>query len=286
MNSQTSTAAPIRAAFARAKVAGRPALLPYVMAGYPDLATSEALAVALGGAGADLLELGVPFSDPQADGATIQAASQRALDQGMTLAGALALAGRITARIATPLVLMTYYNPIFSYGLARFCAAAAEAGVAGLIVPDLPPEEAEALERAAAPHSLALVYLVAPTSPEERIARIVRAAEANGRGFLYCVSLSGVTGARERLPEHLAAFIARVRARTALPLAVGFGVSRAEHVAEIGQMADGAVVASALLNAVDAAPAEERVQAGVEFLRGLRETEKRETTESAEDAEA
>lgn len=265
-----SVVAPIRAAFARAKVVGLPALIPYVMAGYPDLATSEALAVALGAAGADLLELGVPFSDPQADGATIQAASQKALDQGMTLAGALALAGRITARIATPLVLMTYFNPIFSYGLARFCEAAAEAGVAGLIVPDLPPEEAEALDQAAAPHNLALVYLVAPTSTDERIARIARAAEANGHGFLYCVSLSGVTGARERLPEHLAAFIGRVRAVTEVPLAVGFGVSRAEHVAEIGRMADGAVVASALLNAVDAAPAEGRIQAGVEFLRGLR----------------
>jgi tryptophan synthase alpha chain len=270
-----SVAAPILAAFARARAEGRPALIPYVMAGYPDLATSEALAVALGESGADILELGVPFSDPQADGATIQAASQKALEQGMTLAAALELAGRITARISTPLVMMTYYNPIFAYGLAHFCEAAANAGVAGLIVPDLPPEEAEVLDQAAAPHNLALVYLVAPTSTEERIARIARAAEANGRGFLYCVSLSGVTGARDRLPQHLAAFLARVRAQTTLPLAVGFGVSRAEHVVEIGQIADGAVVASALLNAVDAAPPEKRVQATVDFLLGLRGTEVR-----------
>src|SRR5579862_2735109 len=152
---------PILDAFARAKAAGRVALIPYVMAGSPDLATSEALAVALGEAGADLLELGIPFSDPQADGATIQAASQQALDAGMTPSAALELAARITARVATPLLLMTYYNPIFSYGLAHFCEVAADAGVAGLIVPDLPPEEAEVLEAAAASHGQALVYLVA-----------------------------------------------------------------------------------------------------------------------------
>lgn len=259
---------PIAAAFARAREAGRTALLPYVMAGYPDAATSEALAVALGEAGADLIELGVPFSDPMADGATIQAASQRALDGGMTPEGALALAGRIHARIATPLLLMTYYNPIFSLGVAAFCEQAGQAGVAGLIVPDLPPEEAEPLQTAARAQGIALIYLVTPTSPDERLAQVAEAANDSG-GFLYCVSLSGTTGARDRLPEHLAAFIARVRSHSELPLAVGFGVSRPEHVAEIGTLADGAVVASALLNAVDAAPDGERVQAGVAFLRAL-----------------
>ncbi len=263
--------AAILAAFARAKAEGRTALIPYVMAGYPDPETSEAIAVALGEAGADLLELGIPFSDPQADGPTIQAASQKALEAGVTPATALELAGRIAARVETPLLLMTYYNPIFSYGLAHFCEAAADAGVAGLIVPDLPPEEADVLGTAVEPYGLALVYLVAPTSTEERIERIARAAEANGRGFLYCVALSGVTGARDRLPEHLAEFLTRVRAHTRLPLAVGFGVSRPEHVAEIGRYADGAVVASALLNAVDAAPPTGRVQAAVDFLRALRE---------------
>ncbi|HET9980880.1 MAG TPA: tryptophan synthase subunit alpha [Ktedonobacterales bacterium] len=259
---------PIAAAFARALEAGRTALLPYVMAGYPDAATSEALAVALGEAGADLIELGVPFSDPMADGATIQAASQRALDGGMTPEGALALAGRIHARIATPLLLMTYYNPIFSLGVAAFCEQAAQVGVVGLIVPDLPPEEAEPLQMAASTRGIALIYLVTPTSPDERLAQVAEAAKDSG-GFLYCVSLSGTTGARDRLPEHLAAFIARVRSCSELPLAVGFGVSHPEHVAEIGTLADGAVVASALLNAVDAAPDGERVQAGVDFLRAL-----------------
>lgn len=275
MMKTTSGTPPIPAAFARARAAGRVALLPYVMAGYPDVATSEALAVALGEAGADLLELGVPFSDPQADGATIQAAGQRALEQGMTLAGALELAGRITARITAPLVLMTYYNPIFSYGLARFRAAAIDAGVAGLIVPDLPPEEAEVLRGGAADPGPALVFLVAPTSPDARIARIARAAKEGGDGFLYCVSLSGVTGARDRLPEHLADFVGRVRARTTLPLAVGFGVSRPAHVAAIGRIADGAVVASALLDAVDAAPPGQGVRAGRDFFRTLQEGARR-----------
>jgi tryptophan synthase alpha chain len=260
---------PIVAAFARARAGGRVALVPYVMAGYPDEATSEALAVALCEAGADVLELGVPFSDPLADGATIQTAAQRALEQGMTLAGALALAGRVTARVQTPVVLMGYYNPIFSYGLEAFCAAAAEARVAGLIVPDLPPEEAEPLRSLAAARGIELIFLVAPTSPDARIAQVARVAGQTGGGFIYCVSLSGVTGARARLPAHLAAFVARVRAQTRLPLAVGFGVAQPAHVAEIGHIADGAVVASALLNAVDAAPPAERVAAGVTFLRSL-----------------
>jgi tryptophan synthase alpha chain len=258
----------ITAAFSRARDEGRTALLPYVMAGYPDAATSEALAVALGETGADLLELGVPFSDPMADGATIQAASHHALEGGMTPEGALALAGRIHARIATPLLLMTYYNPIFSMGIASFCEQAAQAGIVGLIVPDLPPEESKPLQSAASQQGIALIYLVTPTSPDERLAQVAAAAKDSG-GFLYCVSLSGTTGARDRLPEHLAAFLARVRGHSDLPLAVGFGVSRPEHVAEIGTMAEGAVVASALLNAVDATPANERVQAGVDFLHAL-----------------
>jgi tryptophan synthase alpha chain len=272
---ETHAATTIAAAFAHAREEGRVALIPYVMAGYPDLATSEALAITLGEAGADILELGIPFSDPLADGATVQHASQRALEQGTTMADALALAGRITARISTPLVPMTYYNPIFRYGIARFCQAAGEAGVAGLIVPDLPPEEAEPLQDAATRHGIELVFLVAPSSTEPRIERVVRAAERTGGGFLYCVALSGVTGARDRLPEQLADFVGRVRARTSLPLAVGFGVSRPEHVAEIGRIADGAVVASALLNAVDAAAPEQRTAVAQSFLNMLQDGARR-----------
>jgi tryptophan synthase alpha chain len=265
----TATTGRIASAFAQARDQGRVALIPYVMSGYPDLATSEALAVALCEAGADVLELGVPFSDPLADGVTIQAAAQHALEQGMTPAGALDLAGRVTARCDTPVVLMGYYNPIYSYNVERFCEHAGQAGVAGLIVPDLPPEEAETLRAAAAERGIELVFLVSPTSTDARIEQVARVAGKTGGGFVYCVSLSGVTGARDRLPEHLAKFLARVRARTSLPLAVGFGVSRPEHVAEIGRLADGAVVASALLNAVDRAQPEQRVAAGVAFLRLL-----------------
>lgn len=260
---------PIAAAFARAKAEGRVALLPYVMSGYPDVEASETIAVALCQAGADVLELGMPFSDPLADGATVQAASQKALDGGMTLVGVLELAARIAARVSTPLVLMGYYNPIFNYGIDHFVEAAASAGVAGLIVPDLPPEEAEPLRTVAAEHAIELIFLVTPTSPDERIAQVARMASLTGGGFLYCVSLSGVTGARDRLPEHLADFLARVRAHTNLPLVVGFGVSRPEHVAEIGRIADGAAIGSALLNAVDAAPPHERAQTAVQFLKRL-----------------
>ncbi len=265
----TTQAAPIAAAFARAHDAGRIALIPYVMSGYPDEATSEAVAVALGEAGADIIELGVPFSDPLADGATIQAASQHALAHGMTLRKAVALAGRVAARISTPLVLMGYYNPIISYGLPRFCADAAAAGVAGLIVLDLPPEEAATLQREAAAHGIELVFLVTPTSTDARIAQATQAAAQTGGGFLYCVSLSGVTGARDQLPEGFATFIARVRAQTSLPLAVGFGVSRPEHIAEIARIADGAVVASALINTLDATAPDQRVGAAVAYLQTL-----------------
>src|SRR5262249_36160358 len=178
-------------------------------------------------------------------------------------------AARVTDQVSTPVVLMGYYNPIYRFGLQDYCARAAEAHVAGLIVPDLPPEEAAPLQEVAARHGIEVIFLVTPTSTDERIARTARMAAPAGGGFIYCFPLSGVTGARDRLPEHLPAFLGRVRAHTNLPLAVGFGVSRPEHVEEISQLADGAVVASALLNAVDAAAAEERVAAGVAFLRTI-----------------
>ena len=269
MTDTATSTAPIAAAFARARAERRVALIPYVMSGYPDEATSEAIAVALGQAEADVLELGVPFTDPLADGATIQHASQRALEQGMSLRRCLALAERIHAQIPTPLVLMGYYNPILNHGLERFAVDAAAAGVAGLIVPDLPPEEAEPLRSAAAARGIELIFLVTPTSPDERIAQVAQAAGKTGGGFVYCVSLSGVTGARDRLPDTLPAFIARVRAQISLPLAIGFSVSKPEHIAQIGTMADGAVVASALINTVDAADPAARVATAVDFLRAL-----------------
>jgi tryptophan synthase alpha chain len=164
---------------------------------------------------------------------------------------------------------MGYYNPIFRFGLERFCERAAGAGVSGLIVVDLPLEEAEPLRRAATARGIELIFLVTPTSPTPRIARIAEIAAETGGGFLYCVSVSGTTGARDQLPSLLGEFIGRVRAQTQLPLAIGFGVTHPRHIREIGRLADGAVVASALLNAVDSAPDEEKVSAGVAFLQSL-----------------
>ncbi|MGO8946667.1 MAG: tryptophan synthase subunit alpha [Ktedonobacterales bacterium] len=267
--SSISPVSPIAAAFARARENGQVALIPYVMAGYPDTATSEALAVALCQAGAAILELGVPFSDPLADGATIQRASQKALENGMSVASALELAQRITETVTTPLVLMGYYNPIYSFGLERFCNRAKRSGVAGLIVPDLPPEEAEPLYQFATADGIEVIFLVTPSSPEERIAQVAGISARTGGGFLYCVSISGVTGARESLPAQLPEFIGKVRAHTQMPLAVGFGVAHPQHVADIGKFADGAVVASALLNAIDSASENEKVASGMAFLRSL-----------------
>jgi tryptophan synthase alpha chain len=263
-------AAAIDRAFARARAEGRICLIPYVMAGYPDLATSEALALGLAHAGADVLELGVPFSDPLADGATIQHAGQVALQRGMTPAGVLELAEAIHRRIATPLVVMGYYNPILAFGLEHFCEAAALAGVSGLIVPDLPPEEARPLLACANSAGMCLIFLVTPTSTPERLARVAAAAQQQKSGFVYCVSLSGVTGARSELSAHLPDFLARVREHIRLPLAVGFGISTPAHVAALAEMADGAVIASKLIDTLDRAPAGQGVAEAIRYFETLR----------------
>lgn len=265
------TDAPIRAAFARAKAGGRAAFVPYIMAGYPDAATSVALARALAEAGADVIELGVPFSDPLADGATIQHAGQRALEGGMTLAGTIAVARAVTEATQVPLVLMGYYNPFLRMGLTQACQAAAAAGVRGLIIPDLPAEEAEPLIAAARPHGITPIFLVTPTSPAARITQVTQAAQAAASGFIYAVSLSGVTGARAALAQDLPDFLARVRAQAGeIPIAVGFGVATPAHAAQIARMADGVVVASALINAFDAAPVGTGVAAAGHLARELR----------------
>ena len=263
-------AARIDAAFAQARAEGRICLIPYVMAGYPDTATSEALALGLAHAGADVLEIGVPFSDPLADGATIQHAGQVALSGGMTPGSALELAEKIHLQVETPLVLMGYYNPVLAFGLEHFCEAAALAGVSGLIIPDLPPEEAEPLGLAANRAGMCLIFLVTPTSPPERLERVAEASERQNSGFVYCVSLSGVTGARSELPAHLADFLARVRAKIRLPLAVGFGVSTPAHVAALTELADGAVVASKLIDILDHAPSGQGVGETVRYFETLR----------------
>jgi tryptophan synthase alpha chain len=257
-------------AFARARAEGRICLIPYVMAGYPDAATSEALALGLARAGADVLELGVPFSDPLADGATIQHAGQVALQGGMTPAGVLEVAAAVHRQVATPLVVMGYYNPILAFGLEHFCEAAGLSGVSGLIVPDLPPEEAEPLLDAAHRAGMCLIFLVTPTSSSQRLSLLAAAARQQQRGFVYCVSLSGVTGARSELPAHLPEFLARVRAQIHLPLAVGFGISTPEHVAKLAEMADGAVIASKLIDTLERSPTGQGVGETIRYFETLR----------------
>lgn len=230
----------IAGAFARRQGA---VLIPYLTVGYPSLeATLEAVPL-LEQSGADLVELGIPFSDPVADGVTIQEASFRALQAGVTPARCLEAARRLRERVRVPLLFLTYFNPILSYGLEAFCAHSVRAGVDGLIVPDLPPEEAAALEEATVRHGLDLIYLLAPTSTEERVRLVAR----RSRGFLYLVSVTGVTGARESLPPGLAGFVARVRKWAAQPLCVGFGISTPEQAAEVARIADGVIVGSRLV---------------------------------------
>lgn len=255
----------IRSTFERTRRERRVALMPYLPVGYPDLETTLALAPALAAAGADLFELGVPYSDPQADGATLQRATHRALENGVTPRRCLEVAAEVRRSVDVPLLLMSYYNPVLRFGNVAFCQAAAAAGVDGLIVPDLPPEEAGELREAARAAGLDLIFLVAPTSTDERLRIVAEAAS----GFIYCVSLAGVTGARAQLSAGLADYLARVRRFTDLPLAVGFGISRPEHVREVGQHADGAIVASALVDRLDRLAPDERVAGAAAYLREL-----------------
>lgn len=254
MMEATVTSNAVDRTFERVKGAGRLAFMPYVTAGYPDGPAALAIGAALAGHGADLLEIGVPFSDPLGDGPTIQRASTVALQAGMTVGGALSLAGELHARTCTPLVLMGYYNPILRYTLDRFCARAASAGVGAVIVPDLPVEESDELRACCQVHGIHVIYLLAPTSTEARI----QAVAARASGFIYCMAVTGVTGARSELAGDLGAFLTRVRARTALPLVVGFGIARPDHVQALRGLADGAVVASALIDLIDRTPPEER----------------------------
>ena len=257
----------IAAAFAAARARGDVALMPYAAAGYPTLDTSAAIITALAGAGADLIEIGVPFSDPLADGATVQRATQIALAGGATFARCLDLVRAVRPQVAAPLIFMGYYNPLHHRGVARAVAECAEAGVDGLIVPDLPPEEAADLLAATRAHDLALIFLVSPVTSEARLAQVAAA----GSGFLYCVALTGVTGARQDLAAGLPDYVARVRRHTTLPLAVGFGLSTAAHIAALAGLADGAVVGAALIDRIAAAPGQEAAAAAA-FLRELRAT--------------
>lgn len=250
-NSLPATA--ITQAFARAKQEGRGALMPYFMCGYPSAAQSIEIILAAAEGGADIIELGMPFSDPLADGATIQHAGHIALERGMSINGCMEIARQVSARSSVPLLLMGYYNPVIAYGLDRFCKTAKANGVSGLIIPDLPPEEAAPLLEVAKRNGLAMIFLIPPTTPDARIQQIVELMLTGLGGFIYCVSLSGTTGSRAELPPHLHSFIERVRGYTKerIPVAVGFGLSTPTHIAEVTRYADGAAVGSALVNLID-----------------------------------
>jgi tryptophan synthase alpha chain len=232
----------IAAAFEAA--AGRAALMPYLMGGFPDLGTSAAIGEACADNGADLVELGVPFSDPLADGPVIHAAGTRALQAGATLHGVLQVAEQIAERL--PVVLMCYANLVFARGAERFARELADAGGSGLIVPDLPLEEASAVREACGAAGLALVPLIAPTTPDDRMAAIA----AGARGFLYTVSVTGTTGERAAIDGSLASLLARAKQHCPVPVAVGFGISTAEHAAQAADAgADGVIVGSWLVRA-------------------------------------
>jgi tryptophan synthase alpha chain len=238
--------------FAGLKRSGRGGFIPFITAGHPDLATTELLLIELAAAGADIIELGVPFSDPVADGEVIQRASERALRNGVTLRDALTCVAHAKQHIDVPLVLFSYFNPLLKFGEDRLAKDAKQAGVDAVLVTDLIPEEAESWTETLIQHDLDSIFLVAPTTSDERLARIAQRA----RGFIYAVSRAGVTGARNEMTRDAEALVQRVRSVSDLPVAVGFGISTAEQVREVWRFADATVVGSAIVREVERLSAE------------------------------
>jgi len=253
MSGETSNSTRISKRFADLRASGELGIVAYITAGDPSLDATLKFVLALAGAGADVIELGVPFSDPLADGPTIQRASERALKSGTTLAGVLDLVRRIRQSNApaneVPLILFSYYNPILQMGLEKFASAAASAGADGVLATDLTPEESADYRRILATHDLDTIFLGAPTSTDERLAKIA----ACSSGFLYLISRTGVTGAKDALPDDLPSLLRRARAVTHLPIAVGFGISLPGHVSVLGGLADAAVIGSALVSEIEKA---------------------------------
>jgi tryptophan synthase alpha chain len=235
------------ATFAALRARRERALVPYFTVGDPSIAATRQLVVEVARRGADVIELGIPFSDPLADGPVIQRATQRALAAGVTLPRVLEMVREMRGEVSVPLVFLTYYNPILAFGLKAFCRTAVEAGVDGVIVADLPPEEAAPLQAEAEPAGLDLVHLVAPTSTPERMRRIARASQ----GFIYMVSLTGVTGERAAVAPELTQQLRALRAITTRPICVGFGISTPAQAREVGRVADGVIVGSAIVRLVE-----------------------------------
>ena len=233
--------------FAELKRFQRGGFIPFITAGDPNLATTERLLIELAKAGADIIELGIPFTDPVADGEVIQHASERALRNGVTVDDALRCVSSARKNIDVPLVLFSYFNPLLQFGQERFAAAASEAGIDGVLVTDLIPEEAESWARTLVGHGLDPIFLIAPTTSDKRLARIAQQA----RGFIYAVSRAGVTGERDEMTDDAEALVKRVRAVSDLPVAVGFGISTPEQVRQVWRFADAAVIGSAIVSQVE-----------------------------------
>jgi tryptophan synthase alpha chain len=254
--------------FAELRESGELGIVAYITAGDPSLDATLQFVLALAEAGADVIELGVPFSDPLADGPTIQRASERALKSGATLAGVISLVRRIREHSQVPLVLFSYYNPILQMGLEKFAAAASAAGADGVLATDLTPEESAEYREILARYTLDTVFLAAPTSDAERLAKIA----AVSSGFLYIISRTGVTGAKDAMPDDLPALLRRARHATTLPLAVGFGISLPGHVSMLGGLADAAVIGSALVSEIAGAESTEAAASALRArIRALKE---------------
>ena len=257
----------LAAQFSRLRRKKQTAFIAYVTAGDPTVKFTERLVLRLAEAGADVIELGVPFSDPVADGPVIQRASQRALEAGTTLGDVLRLAARIRKKSGVPLVLFSYVNPVLQMGLERFAGRAAAAGISGVLITDLPPEEAADFVRVMRRHKLDTIFLVAPTSSGPRPREIVKLS----RGFVYVIARRGVSGKQEKIPSEVKALVKRLRRLTPLPLAVGFGVSRSEHVSALGKFTDGVVVGSALVECCEqAGQGEAALDAAAALVRELK----------------
>jgi tryptophan synthase alpha chain len=242
---------------------GHKALIAYVTVGYPSVEATLKVVPLLADCGCDIIELGIPFSDPLADGVTIQNSSFHALQNGVTPRLCLELAGKLSRQVDIPLVFMTYYNPVLKYGLDKFSAACAGSGVSGIIIPDLPPDEGSDLEAISRKQGLDLIYLLAPTSTGERISLTAE----RSRGFIYLVSVTGVTGARDRVPTDLAEFVARVIKVATQPLCVGFGISTPEQASRIARIADGVIVGSRIIQLMEK---EDGFSSLEELVKGLR----------------
>jgi tryptophan synthase alpha chain len=247
MSASAPNSSRISKRFAELRKGGELGIIAYITAGDPTLDATHKFVLALAHAGADVIELGVPFSDPLADGPTIQRASERALKSGASLAGVLDLVRRIRQSSQVPLVLFSYYNPILQMGLEKFAVLAAQAGADGVLATDLTPEESEDYRRILHAHNLDTIFLAAPTSSDERLQKISAATS----GFLYIISRTGVTGVRDSLPDELPTLLRRARQFTDLPIAVGFGISLPGHVSVLGGLADAAVIGSALVSEIE-----------------------------------